>query len=165
MRPLRTLAGAWLVRYPSFSCTESYSLATATSHTPIDSPRLADSNETLTDSIRPLVIELPQLLVSSPGEVHTDFSLVTATGGPQPRALYHSIRLVRRFLMRPWRTLADAWLVRYPSFSSTESYSYATATGHIPFDSSRPPDSYETFANPSGCLVGPPSFFFLYWEL
>ena len=147
MRPLRTLADVWLVRYPSFSSTESYSYATATSHIPIDSSRPADSNETLADSIRPLVIELPQLLVRSPGGVPTDVSLVTATGGPQPRALYHSIRLVRRILMRPLRTLADAWLVRYPSFSSTESYSYATATSHIPIDSSRPADTNETLAD------------------
>ena len=84
MRPLRTVVDAWLVRYPSFSCTESYSHATATSHIPIDSSRPAESNETPADSIRPLVIELPQLLVSSPGRVPTDVSLVTATGGPQP---------------------------------------------------------------------------------
>ena len=76
--------------------------------TPIDSPCPADSNETLADSIRPLVIELPQPLVSSPGGVPTDFSLVTATGGPQPRALYHSIRLIHRILMRPLRNLVDA---------------------------------------------------------
>ena len=84
MRPLRTLADAWLVRYPSFSSTESYSYATATSHIPIDSSCPADSNKTLADSIRPLVIELPQLLVSSPGGVPTDGSLVTATSGPHP---------------------------------------------------------------------------------
>ena len=90
------------------------------------------------------MVEIPQLLVSSPGGVPTDFSLVTATGGPQPRAIYHSIRLVRRILMTPWRTLVDFWLVRYPSFSSSESYSYATAMSHIPIDSSRPADSNET---------------------
>ena len=82
MRPLQTLADAWLVRYPSFSSTESYSYATATSHIPIDSSRPVDSNETLADSIRPLVVELPQLLVSFPGGVPIDFSLVTAPGGP-----------------------------------------------------------------------------------
>ena len=147
MRPLRTLADAWLVRYPSVSCTESYSHATATSHTPIDSPRPADSNETLADSIRPLVVELHQLLVSSLGEVPRDFSLVIATGGPQPRAIYHSIHLVRRILIRPLRTLADARLVRYPSISSTRSYSHATATSHTPFDSSSPADSNETLAD------------------
>ena len=147
MRPLRTLADAWLVRYPSFSSTQSYSHALATCHIPFDSSRPPDSNETLADSIRPLVVELPLLLVSIPGGVTTEVSLVTATGGPPPRALYHSIRLVRGILMRPLRTLADAWLVRYPSFSSTESYSHAPATSHIPFNSSCPPDSNETLAD------------------
>ena len=69
MRPLRILADAWLVRYPSFSFTESYSYATATSHTPIDSPRPVDSNETLPDGIRPLLVQLPQLSVSFPRAV------------------------------------------------------------------------------------------------
>ena len=147
IRPLQTLADAWLVRYPSFSCTESYSHATATSNTPIDSSHPADSNETLADSIQPLVIELPLLLVSSPGGVPTDFSPVTATGGPQLQAIYHSIRLVRWILMRSLQTLEDAWLVRYHSFSFTESYSYATATSHIPTDLSRPADSNETLAD------------------
>ena len=132
---LRTLADAWLVRYPPFSSTESYSHGTATSHTPIDSSHLADSNETLADSIEPLVVELPQLLVSFLGGVPTDFSLVTATDGPQPRAIYHSIRLIRRIPMTPLRTLADSWLVRYSSFSSTESYSHAPTMSHTPLDS------------------------------
>ena len=116
MRPLRTLADAWLVRYPSFSCTKSYSHATATSHTPIDSSRPADSNETLADSIRPLVVKLHQLLVCSLGGVPTDFSLVTATGGPQPRAIHHSIRLVWRILVRNLRTQSDRWLLSYLNF-------------------------------------------------
>ena len=89
IRPLRTLADVWLVCYPSFPSTESNSHATATCHTPIDSSCLADSNHTLADSIRPLVVELPQLLVSFPGGVPTDISLVTATGGPQPRAIHY----------------------------------------------------------------------------
>ena len=84
MRSLWTLADALLVRYPSFSSTESYSHAPATSHIPFDSSHPPDSNETLADSIRPLAVELPQLLVSFPGGVATEFSLVTATGGPQP---------------------------------------------------------------------------------
>ena len=84
MRPLRTLADAWLVRYPFFSSTKCYSHAPATRHTPFDSSYLPDSNDTLADSIRPLAVELPQLLVSSPGGVATEFSLVTATGEPQP---------------------------------------------------------------------------------
>ena len=78
MRPLRTLADAWLVRYPSFSFTESYSYTTATSHTPIDSSRSVDSNKTLPDGFRPLVIELPQLSVSFLRAVVTDLSLLPA---------------------------------------------------------------------------------------
>ena len=81
------------------------------------------------------------------GGVATDFSLVTATGGRQPRAIYHSILLVHRILMRPLRTLADTCLVRHPPFSSTESYSNATATSHTPTDLSRPADPNETLAD------------------
>ena len=147
MRPLRTLADPWLVRHPSFSSTESYSYAIAMGHIPIDSSRPADSNETLVDSIQALVIELHLLLVSSRRGVPTHFSLETATGGPQPRAIYHLIRLVSRILIRSLRTLAEAGLVRYHSFSFTERYSYATATSHIPTDSSRPADCNETLAD------------------
>ena len=121
IRPLLILADGRLVRYPSFPSIESYSHAPATGHTAFDSSRPADSNESLTDSIPTLAVELTQLLVSFPGGVATDFSLVTATSVLQPRAIYHSIRHVRRILIRPLRTPADAWLVRYPSFSSTES--------------------------------------------
>ena len=144
---------AWLVRYPSFSSTESYSHAPAMSHIPIDSSRPPESNETIAYSIRPLVVELPLLLVSSAGGVATEFSLVTATGVPPPRALYHSIHLVRRILMRPLQTLADSWLVCYPSFPSTESYSHYPAMSHIPFDSSCPPDSNETLEDSIRPLV------------
>ena len=98
-------------------------------------------------------MELPQLLVSFLGRVATDFTLVTATGVLQPRAIYHSNRLVRRILMRPLRTLADAWLVRYLSFSSTGCYSQAPATSHIAFNSSRPADSNETPADSIRQLV------------
>ena len=147
MRPLQTLADAWLVRPPSFSSTETYSYATATSYIPIDPSRTGDSNETLADSIRPLVVELTQPLVSFPCGVPIDFSLVAATDGPQPRVIYHSIRLIRRIQMRPLRTLADAGLVHYPSFSFAESYSHATATSHIPIDSSRPADSNKTLVD------------------
>ena len=92
-------------------------------------------------------MELTQLLVSFTGGVATDFSLVTATGVLQPQAIYHWNRLVRRILIRPLRTLADACLVCYPSFCSTESYSHAPATSHTAFDSSRPADSNESFAD------------------
>ena len=147
MRSVRTLADAWLVRYLSFSSTGCYSHAPAMSNIPIESSRPADSNETLADSIRRLAVELPQLLVSFPGKVATDFTLVTATGVLQPRTIYHSNRLVRRILMRPLRTLADAWLVRYLSFSSTGCYSHAPAMSNIPIDSPCPADSNETLAD------------------
>ena len=101
MRPLQTLADTWLVPYSSFSSTESYSHAPTMSHIPFDSSYPPDSNETLADSIRPLVVELPPLLVSSPGGITTEFSLVTATDVPLPRAIYHSIRLIRRIPMDP----------------------------------------------------------------
>ena len=113
----------------------------------MDSSRQPDSNETIADSIRPLAVELPQLLVSSPGRLATEVSLETATGVPQLRAIYDSIRLIRRMPIRLLRTLADPWLVCYPSISSTESYSHDPATSHIPFNSSRRPDSNKTIAN------------------
>ena len=72
---------------------------------------------------------------------------MTATGLLQPRAIYHSNRLVRRILMRPLRTLADTWLVRCLSFSSTECYCHASAMSHTAFDSFRPADCNETLAD------------------
>ena len=131
-------------------------------HIPFDSPRPADSNKTLANSICPLAVKLPHLLLSTPGGVHTNFSRLTATGGLHLRAIYQSICLVRRILIRPLRTLADAWLVRYPSFSCTESNSHATAMSHTPIDSSRPADSNVTLVDPSRRLVGPLFFLFLY---
>ena len=127
--------------------SEDKEYAPAIKDTPLDSSHPPDSNDTLADPIRLMALELRLLLVSSPGGVATEFSLVTAIGVPPPRALYHSIRLIRQILMGPLRTLVDAWLVRYPSFSSTESYSHAPATSHLPFDSSGPPDSNETLAD------------------
>ena len=58
--------------------------ATTSSHIPFDSSRPPESNETLADLIWRLVVELPLLLVGSPGGVATESSIVTATGGPQP---------------------------------------------------------------------------------
>jgi len=66
---------------------------------------------------------------------------MTATGMPPPRALYHSIRPVRRILMVRSPALADPWLMSYHSFSSDDSYKHATTSSLIPFDSSRPADS------------------------
>ena len=104
MRPLWTLVDACLVGYPSFPSSESYSDAPATSHILFDSYRLPDSDETLVDFFQPLVAESLLLLVSSTHGVATPCYLVTASEGPQPRVLYHSICLVCRTLMRPLRT-------------------------------------------------------------
>jgi len=45
-------------------------------------------------------------------------------------------------------TLADLWLRSYHLFEPADCYRYATASGLIPFDSSRP-------ADPNGPLPGP----------
>ena len=77
-----------MVRYLSFSSTGCYSHAPATSNIPINSPRPAESNETLADSIRPLAAELPQLLVSFPGAmVVSELALMLAPGMPLLRVL------------------------------------------------------------------------------
>jgi len=60
---------------------------------------------------------------------------------PQLRALYHSILLVELNLMSYLPTLADHWLRSYHLFEPADCYRYATASGLIPFDSSRLADS------------------------
>ena len=117
------------------------------SPTPSHSSRLADSNKTLADSIRPLGAKLPQPLLCFLGGVPTDFSLVTTIDGPQPRAIYYSIHLMRRIQIRPLRTSAVACLVRYPAFSSTESYRDAPSTSHAVSDSSCPAETNVTLAD------------------
>ena len=62
---------------------------------------------------------------------------------PQLRAIYHSIRLSERIPIRVSPTLADAHLASYHSFQSTGCYRHATASRHIPLDSSRRADSDE----------------------
>lgn len=83
MRYFPTLADAWLACYSSFSSTDSYGPAYASSQIPVDSACLLDSNETLPDWILQLAMELPHHLVSTPGGVTTDLSLVTATRMPR----------------------------------------------------------------------------------
>ena len=116
MRHLWTLADNWLFRYPSVSFTGDYSHAPTTSRIPFSLSLPPNSNDTLVDSSWQLAVELPQLLVSSPGRVATEFSLVTDIGVPQPRALYHSIRLVHWVLITPLRTQSDCWLWSYLHF-------------------------------------------------
>ena len=75
------------------------------------------------------------------------------------RAIYHSIRLSERIPMRVSPTLADACLVRYPSFGITDSYRHATAASHIPFKPSQRADSNEGLPDPGGHLPGELPFF------
>ena len=61
-------ADPWLMSYHSFSPDECYRHATASSLTLFDSPRPADSNGLLPESIRPLAVELDSSLsFRSPG--------------------------------------------------------------------------------------------------
>ena len=59
----------------------------------------------------------------------------------QLRAIYHSIRLSERILMRVSPTLADAGLASYHSFKPTDSHRHATGSSYIPFNSSQRADS------------------------
>jgi len=108
---------------------ECYKHATASSLIPLNSSCRAESNELSPGSGAPLAGELSPFL-----------TLLTATGMPPPRALYHSIRPVRRVLMVRSLALADPWLMSYHSFSPDDSYRHATTLCLIPFDSSRPAD-------------------------
>ena len=70
------------------------------------------------------------------------------------RALYHSIRLSERIPMLVSPTLADTCLASYHYFQSTDSYRHATASSHIPFDSSRRVDSNELLPDLIRLLAG-----------
>jgi len=85
---------------------------------------------------------------------------MTATGMSPPRALYHSIRLVRRILMVRFPALADPWLMSYQSFSPDDSYRHATTSSLIPFDSSRPADPNGPLPGPGGPLADEVSLLF-----
>jgi len=63
--------------------------------------------------------------------------------------------------MRCFPTLAEVWLVCYPSFSFSESYRHVPASSNIPFDSSCPQGSNEALPDPGGDLAGVLSFFFI----
>ena len=72
------------------------------------------------------------------------FSLM---GMPPLQAIYYSIRLIYQIVIKCFPTLMEAWLAYYPSFSSTDSYSYTPALTNILFDSSHLPDSNGTLAD------------------
>ena len=69
------------------------------------------------------------------------------------RAIHHSNRLSELIPMRVSPTLADASLASYHSFHSSDSYMHATASSHIPFDSSRRADSNELPPDPIRLLA------------
>ena len=81
---------------------ECYKHATTSSLTSLNSSRRAESNELSPRSGAPLAGELSPLL-----------TLLTAMVMPPPRALYHSIRPVRRALMVRSLALADPWPMSY----------------------------------------------------
>ena len=135
MRASPTLADACLVRYPSFRSTDSYRHATTANHIPFDSSQQADSNGGLPDSIRPLAVKIPFILYVPGHFLLPECWLMRATDILPLRAIYHSIHLSERIPMSASPTLADACLVRYPSFESADSYRHANAASHIPFDS------------------------------
>ena len=117
---------------------EGYKHATASNLTPLNSSRRAESNELSPGSGAHLV-----------GELSSFLTLLTATGMPPPRALYHSIRLVRRIQMVCIPTRSDRWWWSYllvctfvhraSTFRlfAAEYYKHATASSLIPLNSSR----------------------------
>jgi len=121
---------------------ECYKHATASSLIPLNSSRRAESNELSPGSGAPLA-----------GELSLSMTLLTATGMPPLRALYHSIRLVRRIQMVRFPTRSDHWLCSYLlvctivhrtgifRLFAAESYKHAPGLSHIPLYLSRSPDS------------------------
>ena len=105
--------------------TGCYRHADTSKPIPFDSPRRADSNETLPDSGGHL-----------PAEVSALFTLRTSIAMRTLRNLYHSTPLGERTPMRRFPTLADICL-----FHPADPYSHADASKPILFDSPRPADS------------------------
>jgi len=114
--PVLTLSDRWLTCYPNLCtgvprattfklvATGSYRHADTQISIVFDSPRRADSNETLPDSGRHL-----------PAEISAFFILLTSIAMRTLRTLYHSIPLDWRIAMHPVPTLSDRWLKCYPN--------------------------------------------------
>src|SRR5437660_1934358 len=62
-----------------------------------------------------------------PGQVLTDCRLWFATSMQGLRALYRSIPLDQPIPIVPFLSLADAWLLSYPTFPTSRPFSRATA--------------------------------------
>jgi len=115
--PVPILSDHWLNRYPYFCslvlsvstfkllATECYRHADASRPIPFNSPRRADSNETLPDSAGHL-----------PAQVFAFFTLLTSIAMWTLRELYHSIPLAERNSTHSVRTLSDSWFQGYPYF-------------------------------------------------
>jgi len=108
--PVPTLSDHWLNGYPYFGTlvlwvsafkllATGYGHADASGPIPLDSPRRADSNETLPDSGRHLPAEVSPLL-----------SLLPSTAMRTLRNLHHSIPLDRQIPTHPVPMLSDPWL-------------------------------------------------------
>jgi len=132
-----------------------YKHATASSLKPLNSSRRAESNELSPGSGVPLA-----------GELSLSMTQLTATGMPPLRALYHSIRLVRRIQMVRFLTRSDRWLWSYLlvctfvhragtfRLFAAECYKRATASSLIPLNSSRRAESNELSPGSGAPLAG-----------
>jgi len=128
-------------------------------------PKRGDSNEAL-----PNASGHQHLLV--PGKVSAFVCLLTTIAMRTLRNLHHSIPLYLRIPTHPVPTLSDDWLngyldlgtlvLRVSAFKllATVCYRHADASGPIPFDSRRRPDSHETLPNSGGHLPTEVSPFF-----
>ena len=126
-----------------------------------DSPRRADSNETLPDSGRHL-----------PPEISAFFILLTSIAMRRHRNLYHSIPLDRRIPTHPVPMLSDGWLkcdsnlctcvprASTIKLSATGCYTHADASRAIPFDSLWRAFSNETLLDSGGHLLAEVSALF-----
>jgi len=133
---------------------ECYMHATASGLIPMNPSRRAESNELSLSSGEPLA-----------GELSLNLILLTATGMPPLRALYHSIRLVCRVRMVRFPSRSDRWLGSYLLVSTfihragtfrlfaAECYKYAKASSLILLHSPRRAESNEISPDPGGPLA------------
>ena len=134
---------------------ECYKHAIASSLIPLNFSRRAESNELSLGSVTPLA-----------GEISLFLALLTATGMPPPRALYHSIRLVQRIQMVSLPTRSDRWSWSYllvctfvPRESTfrlfpAEGYKHARASSLIPLNSSHRAESNELSPGSGAPMAG-----------
>jgi len=127
-----------LARTFKLLATGCYRNADAARPIPFDSPRRADSNDTLPESGGHL-----------PTEVSASFILLTSIAMRALRNLHHSIPHGRRIPTHPVPMLSDHWLNGYAYFCTcvprattfkllaTGCYRHVDASRPIPFDSPR----------------------------